>query len=108
MLYKIYPQAGEVRLFTEPRSRSRLPYCTAKEMRARYPDGNFVIIGEIGGITRPLTVGDRLLTGEGQALPILPRGNLKKPFEWVAGYIPVGKHTYIAAIRSLIPAFLRR
>lgn len=107
MIYKIYPQAGGARLFVEPRSRSSFPYCTAKEMRTRYPDGNFVIIGEIGGIAQPSADGDWLLAGDGRALPILPRGSLKKPFEWIAGYIAVGKHTYIAVIRSLIPTFPR-
>ncbi|HEX3039047.1 MAG TPA: hypothetical protein VHP54_01965 [Caproiciproducens sp.] len=107
MLYRIYSQAGGTRIFTEPRSRSRLPYCTAKEMRTRYPDGNFIIIGEIGGFVRPSTEGDRLLTGEEKTLPILPRGSLKKPFEWITGYIAVGEHTYIAAIGNLISAFLR-
>ncbi len=107
MLYRIYPQVGGERIFTEPRSRSRLPYCTAKEMRTRYPDGNFVVIGEIGGLARPSTDEDRLLTGEGKTLPILARGSLKKPFEWVAGYIAIGEYTYIAAIGSPISAFLR-
>ena len=108
MLYGIYVQAGEVRLFKEPRSQSRLPYCTEREMRMRYPDGDFVIIGEIGGIAQPSADGDRLLTGDGSILPILPRGSLKKPFEWIFGYIAVEEHAYIATIGSLIPAFLRR
>lgn len=108
MIYRIYPQTDSAKFYTEPRSRSRLPYRTVKEMRARYPDGSFIIIGEIGGIARPPNNGERLLTGDGKTLPILPRGSLKKPFEWITGYIAVDKNTYIAAIGSLIPSFLRR
>lgn len=108
MLYRLYPQGNRTRLYVEPHSRSRLPYRTVKEMRQQFPDGNFVIVGEIGSFTRPPTDGDRLLTGDGKTLPILPRGSLKKPFEWISGYIAVDKNTYIAAIGSLFPAFLRR
>jgi hypothetical protein len=108
MLYRLYQQADDARLFTEPSSRSRLPYRTAKEMRKRYPDGNFIIIGEIGSFVRTPTSGDWLLTGEEKIIPILPRGSLKKPFELIAGYIAVGENIYIAAIRNLLPSFLRR
>lgn len=107
MLYRLYPKTDEVRIFTEPRSRCRLPFRTVKEMRARYPSENFVIIGEIGSFARPPTAGDQLLTGDGQALPILPRGSLKWPFEWITGYIPVRENTYLALVKSMLPAFLR-
>lgn len=108
MFYRLYPQTNDARLFTKLHSRSRLPYRTAKEMRERYPNGNFVIIGEIGSFARPPTDGDKLLTEDGQILPILPRGSLKRPFEWIAGYVAVDKNAYLAAIGSLIPSFLRR
>jgi len=108
MFYRLYSQTNDARLFMEPRSRSRLPYRTPKEMRERYPSGEFDIIGEIGSFARPPTNGDKLLTGDGQALPVLPRGSLKRPFEWIAGYVAIDKNTYLAAIGSLIPAFLRR
>ena len=108
MLYQLYPQAHEARLFTEPRSQSRLPYRTEKEMRSLYPNGNFVVIGEIGSFARPPTDGDRLLTGDGQTLPILPRGSLKRPFEWISGYIMVGENAHVAAVKSIFSSFFRR
>jgi len=76
--------------------------------RERYPDERFVIIGEIGGIARPPNGIDLLIAETGKVIPILPRGSLKKPLEWVAGYVGVDKDTYIAAVKSLIPSFLRR
>lgn len=107
MLYRLYPQTCSAKFYTEPRSRSRLPYRTAKEMRELYPDNNFAVIGEIGGFARPPNDRDRLLTEDGTILPILPRGSLKRPFEWVSGYIEVGENTYLAAIRGVIPTFPR-
>ena len=106
MLYRIDPEAEKTRTYTEPYSLCRLPYHTAKEMRERYPDGNFVIIGEIGAFARSATAGDRLVIDEGKTIPILPRGSFARPFEWIAGYIPVERSTYIAAIKSLIPSFI--
>jgi len=108
MLYRIYQQMDSAKFYTEPHSRSSLPYRTEKEMRIRYPDGNFSVIGEIGNLAQFQTVGDALLSDNGMQIPILPRGTLKKPFEWVAGYVAVEKNTYLAAINSLIPLFLRR
>jgi len=81
MLYRVYLQTGSAKLYTEPRSWSRLPYRTAKEMLDLYPDDNFAVIGEIGGFVRPRNCRNLLLTGDGRALPILPRGSLKRPFE---------------------------
>ena len=107
MLYCVYPQTGLTKLYTEPHSGSKLPYRTVKEMREIYPHHDFTVIGEIGGFARPPNNRDRLLTKDGKVLPILPRGSLKRPFEWVAGYVAVGKSTYLAAIRGVIPAFSR-
>jgi len=108
MLYWLCPQAEEIRLFMEPHSRSRVPYRTAKEMRILYSNGNFVIIVEIGSFARPPTDGDKLLTGDGQAIPVLPRGSLKRPFEWFAGYVAVDKNTYLAVIGNPLSSLLRR
>lgn len=108
MPYRIDPQEDSAKPCGKPRGRNKLSYRTVKEMRGLYPDGNFTVIGEIGGIARFPDSGDRLIAETGSAIPILPRGSLKRPFEWVSGYIAVGKHTYIAVIGSLIPAFLRR
>lgn len=79
-----------------------------KKMREQYPGGDFVIIGEIGNFAETLGCPDMLLTSTGKAVPIFPRGSLIKPFEWVAGYIAVGENTYVAAVRSIFPSFLRR
>ena len=108
MLYRIYPQKNFMKLYAEPHSKSKLPYYSAKEMRDRYPSGNYVIIGEIGSFARPPTDGDILLMEGGKEISILPRGSLKKPFEWIAGYIAVGNNIYVAAVRGIFSAFLRR
>ncbi len=108
MIYRPDPQKGSARFYREPRSRSKLPYRTVKEMRELYPDDNFAVIGEIGGFAQSPNSGDLLITETGKAIPVLPRGSLRKPFEWFAGYIAVGGNTYLAAVRGLLPAFLRR
>lgn len=100
MLYRCYPQAVSERLCRRPCIGSNLPYHTVKEMRKLYPDSSFAVIGEIGGIARFPCSGDRLITEAGNAIPIFPRGSLKKPFEWISGYI--------AVIGGLLPSFLRR
>lgn len=107
MLYRIDPHVGSAKYCRGLHNGSKLPYRTVKEMRELYPDGNFAVVGEVGGFARPPNDRDRLLTGDGNVLPILPRGSLKRPFEWVDGYVAVGKNTYLAAVRSLIPKFLR-
>ena len=102
MLYRIERNVDCAKLYREPRSRSKLPYRTAKEMRELYPDGGFNIIGEIGGFACAPDRGDFLIEDNGNKIPIHPRGSLIPPFEWVAGYIPVGKSSYLAVIRSLL------
>ena len=108
MPYRIDPQESSAKPCGKPCGRNKLSYRTVKEMHRLYPDGNFTVIGEIGGIAQFPDSGDRLIVETGHTIPILPRGSLKRPFEWVSGYIAVGKHTYIAVIGGLIPAFLRR
>lgn len=108
MPYRIDPQESPIKPCGKPRGGTKFSYRTVKEMRELYPDGNFTVIGEIGGIARFPDSGDRLISETGSAIPILPRGSLKRPFEWVCGYIAVGNHTYLAVIGSLIPTFLRR
>jgi phospholipase/carboxylesterase len=107
MVYQIDLQMNFAKLFQEPHSRMRVPYHTVKEMREFYPNDNFAVIGEIGGITRPPGEGDLLMLGSSITVPIQPRGSLKKPFEWVSGYIAVGRNTYIGAVRGLFPSFLK-
>jgi phospholipase/carboxylesterase len=105
MIFQLYPQTAKTRIFKEPRSRCRLPYYTSKEIRALYPHGDFIIVGEIGSFERPPNGGDQLCTDDGKTLPILPRGSSKWPIEWVVGYIAVEKNIYIAAVRSILPTF---
>lgn len=77
-------------------------------MRELYPGGDFVIIGEIGNFKEVFGGQDVLMISAGKAIPIFPRGSLMKPLEWIAGYVAVGENTYVAAVRSIIPTFLRR
>lgn len=108
MLYRIDPQSDSLKFYREPYSGSRLPYHTVRGMRELYPDGSFVIIGEIGCAARPPNDGDRLLIANGKFIPILPRGSLRKPLEWIIGYVAVDKNTYLAAIRSLLTIFSKK
>lgn len=108
MIYRPFSQGDGKYFYTEPYSRCRFPYHTVKEMHKKYPDGNFVIIGEIGSNSFVTTEGDWLLLGDGKTLPIFPRGSLKKYCEWIIGYIAVEKDTYIAVVSSMFPSFLRR
>lgn len=108
MLYRPDPNISTTKCYIEPRSRCRLPYYTAREMREMYTEGDFMIVGEIGGLSRPPDDGDVLMADGARRIPILPRGSIKKPFEWVVGYIPVSRDTYLAAVGSVMPVFLRR
>lgn len=98
MIYQIYTQTGKNRFFTEVRSFSKIPYVTAKEMKKRYPDRDFIIIGEIGSLAHAPIDGDRLFIKDGKVIPILPRGSLKRPFEWVVGYTAVQENSYVAVV----------
>jgi hypothetical protein len=108
MIYRLYTQTNQTRTFTEKCSGSKIPYRTTKIMRELYPDGDFVIIGEVKNFSEAIANQDVLVTSDGKALPILPRGSFIKPFEWIAGYIAVGENTYVAVIKSVFPAFFRR
>lgn len=108
MLYRPDPNIRTIKWYMEPRSRCRLPYFTPREMQELYNDGDFMIVGEIGGLARPQEDGDVLMADGARRIPILPRGSIKKPFEWVVGYIPVSRDTYLAVVGSVMPVFLRR
>lgn len=108
MHYRIVPQANALKLYRDPHSGSKLPYHTIKEMRQLYPNGNFAVIGEIGGFARRANDGDHLIIMDGKSIPILPRGSLIKPLERVAGYVAVDENTYLAVIRSMIAIFSQR
>jgi len=88
-------------LFTETRTGCKIPYFTVRKMKKKYPDQSFIIIGEIGSMTRPPTDGDRLCAADGTILPILPRGSLIKPFERVVGYTAVQSDHYVAVVGGL-------
>ena len=105
MIYRLYPQA-KTGLFTGKYGRYKIPYLPVKKMRELYPKSGFVIIGEIGSSAKNPGCQDKLLTSAGIEFPIYPRGSLIRPFEWIAGYIAVGESTYVAEVRSLLPAFL--
>jgi len=105
MIYRIKPQMDSPKFYREPHSGNNIPYQTVKEIRKLYPDNNFTVIGEIGGFVRNLDNRNLLDIGDGKTIPILPRGNMKVPIEWVAGYVEVDTNSYIAAIRSIISFF---
>jgi phospholipase/carboxylesterase len=107
LIYQIYLQQIHTGIFMEKGSGSKLPCLSVKKMRALYQPDNFNIIGEIGNFTRAPDSHDTLVTGSGKEVSVLPRGSLIWPFEWITGYIPVGENLYIAAVRSMIPSFLR-
>lgn len=100
MLYRIHVQSDKTRFYTEVRSLCKIPYIPAKEMKKRYPDESFIIIGEIGGFACASAAVDKLYVEEGKLVPILPRGSFKKPFEWVTGYTEVQNNHYVAIIGS--------
>lgn len=106
MLYQIYSESGQTRIFTEPGSRCVLRYFSKQEILKRYQDINFSIIGEIGSFARSPDKADFLLTNSGRKIPIHPRGSLIRPFEWVIGYTAMEKNTYLAVVRSLLCCLL--
>jgi hypothetical protein len=108
MLYHTCLPKGKSHFLTEPFSRCKLRYLTNKTFRERFAAGKYTVIGEIGGCSKPPECGDILLTEDGHYIRVLPRGSLRRLFEWVIGYIPVGENTYIAAVRSVLPSFLVR
>ncbi len=107
MIYQPDSTIRARRCYIEPNSHSKFPYLTVKEMRALFPDSNFIIVGEIGGLSRPPNYTDVLFADGVKRLSVLPRGSLKQPFEWIAGYIPVQGNTYLSLVKSMLPAFLR-
>ena len=71
-----------------------------------YPDGGYEVIGEIGNSAKKYAEQDVIITDVGKSILIFPRGSLKKPFEWVAGYAEVGENTYVAVVKSIIPRLI--
>lgn len=106
MFYQVNIHAGKPGFFTEVRSHGKIQYITVREMKKLYPDENFVIIGQIGSLSHEPTVGDWLCTEDGKIIPILPRGSLKKPFEWVVGYTEVQDKKYVAVVGGFFHMFM--
>lgn len=107
MYHQISVKTESLRFYTEVRSQSKIPYITTGQMKKRYPDEGFVIIGEIGSLARAPTDGDRLYLEDGKTIPIYPRGSLKRPFEWVAGYAAVDESSYVAVIGGFFQLFMK-
>ncbi|MEL7608959.1 MAG: hypothetical protein AAGU74_05595 [Bacillota bacterium] len=53
MLYRVDQTARTAKRYVESYTRSSLPCRTGREMQALYPDGDFLIVGEIGVFARP-------------------------------------------------------
>jgi len=96
------------RVFWIRKYRTRIPCLSAREIRRRHPDGDYVIVGEIGGWLDQVHASDLLVLEEKVEIPVLPQGSHCRPYEWVAGYVPVGKRVYIALFRSVSPGLLCR
>lgn len=107
MTFRFYEKRNNVVYTIEWHSRSKIAYYSKNIMDELYPDGNYEIIGEIGNFSKEYLKFDEILTDTGKSIPIFPRGSLKKPFEWVAGYVAVRENTYVAVIKSIIPRLFR-
>lgn len=107
MHYRIFAKTVTLRLYTEVRSQSKIPYITIRQMKKQYPGRGFVIIGEIGSLARAPADGDWLYLEDGKAIPIHPRGSLKRPFEWVAGYAAVDEGSYVAVIGGFLQLLMK-
>lgn len=106
MIYRLDPMI-EIRFSTKKYGRYGIPYLPVRKMKKMYPDGGFVVIGEIGNLARTPSGRDILLTGDGTEVSIFPRGCMRRPFEWIVGYTAVEENTYAAVVQNLFSAFLR-
>ena len=105
MTYRFYSQSNDSLQKTGRHSRSKIAYYSKQKMNELYRDGGFVVIGEIGNFAKKYAGQDVLVTDTGKRIPIFPRGSLKRPFEWCAGYVAVGENTYVAVVKSIISRF---
>ena len=106
MIYQTYPMSIETLHMKERHSCSQIAYVSKQKMYELYPNGNYEVIGEIGNFAKKYTSHDVIVTDTGKSICIFPRGSLKKPFEWVAGYSAVEENTYVAVVKSVIPKLL--
>jgi phospholipase/carboxylesterase len=103
MVYRFHPKWENSLYMFEQCCHYRIPYYSKQEMGELYPNGGYEIIGEIGNIAKAYNGQDMIDCGTGKLTPIFPRGTLKRPFEWVAGYAAVGENTYVAVVKGLLP-----
>ncbi len=96
------------RVFWIRKYRTRIPCLSAREIRRRHPEGDYAIVGEIAGWLDQAHASDVLVLEEKLEIPVLPQGSHCRPYEWIAGYVPVGKGNYIALVRSLSPGLMWR
>lgn len=87
MFHKINPEMKSSKFYRESHSGNNIPYQTVKEIRKLYPDNNFTIIGEIGGFAWNSDSRDLLDIGDSKTIPILQRGSMMVPLEWVTGML---------------------
>jgi len=106
LTYQFYYQSKNMIFAIERYSHNKIPYYTKKEMYKLHPNGDYEVIGEIGNLAKVYVGQDVIETDMGKNIHIFPRGSLKVPFEWVAGYAAVGESTYVAVIKSVISWFI--
>lgn len=87
----------------EPNSSTIITYYSKSKMKKLYPKDEYEVVGEIGNFTKKYPNQDQILTDTEKSIPVFPRGSMKRPFEWIAGYAAVGKNTYVAVVKSIIP-----
>lgn len=106
MAYRFYSKSNNMHHNSFRYFDSSIEYYSKKEMCEMYPEGNFEVIGEIGNFSKKYIGQDVIVTARGTEIPIFPRGSLRKPFEWVAGYAPVGENIYVSVVKNVIPRWI--
>ena len=106
MVYRFYTKGNNNLHMMERHSNSKIEYCSKKKMKELYLDGSWDVIGEINNLTKVYPGQDNIMTDTGKYIPIFPRGSLKRPLEWVAGYAEVEENVYVAVIGSIVPHWI--
>lgn len=107
MIYKFYYGQHDGLVYTTERhGHTKVAYFSKHRMKEQYPEGDYEIIGEIGNFSKKFPRQNTIISESGKSIPIFPLGSLKKPFEWVSGYAPVGERVYVAVIKSIIPPWI--
>lgn len=103
MTFHFVPCGSGTLSMLEPNSSTIITYYSKCKMKKLYPKNEYEVIGEIGNFTKKYPNQDEILAETGKRILLFPRGSLKRPFEWVTGYAPVGENTYVAVVKSIIP-----